>query len=90
MRTVALPPTAVEPTLSSEATAHIREASMTCEVESIVVTCPRCGNEYATWQGVGLEILGPDPCPRCGFTPAEDPRLHRDRTLTDLGDDDRE
>jgi predicted RNA-binding Zn-ribbon protein involved in translation (DUF1610 family) len=51
---------------------------MAIEVESIVVTCPRCGEDYATWQGVGLEILGPDPCPSCGFTLAEDPRLHRD------------
>jgi hypothetical protein len=51
---------------------------MAIEVESIVVTCARCGNDYATWQGVGLEALGPDPCPRCGFTPEEDPRLYSD------------
>ena len=62
---------------------------MASEVESIVVTCPKCGNEYATWQGVGLEALGPDPCPRCGYTPAEDPRLHRDGPVEDFGDEER-
>jgi ribosomal protein S27AE len=60
---------------------------MAIEVESIVVTCPKCGEEYATWMGVGLEGLGPDSCPRCGFTPSEDPRLHRDG-LADIADED--
>lgn len=62
---------------------------MATEVESIVVTCPRCGNEYATWQGVGLEALGPDPCPGCGFTPDEDPRLHKDALADDPEDEER-
>jgi hypothetical protein len=61
---------------------------MTTEVESIVVTCPKCGNEYATWQGIGLEALGPDPCPRCGFTPTDDPRLHQDAIDADAEEDD--
>ena len=62
---------------------------MASEVESIVVTCPKCGEEYPTWQGVGLEALGPDPCPKCGFTPAEDPRLHRDGPVQDYDDEER-
>ncbi len=62
---------------------------MATNVECIVVTCPRCGSEYATWQGVGLELLGPDPCPRCGFTPDEDPRLHRDTPAEDFEDEER-
>jgi hypothetical protein len=66
-----------------------REAVMANQVECIAVICPRCGSEYPTWQGVGLEVLGPDPCPKCGFTPAEDPRLHWDRPLEDFDDDDR-
>lgn len=60
---------------------------MATEVESIVVTCPKCGEDYATWMGVGLEELGPDSCPRCGFTPAEDPRLQRD-DIADFSDED--
>lgn len=54
---------------------------MAIPVERVVVTCPKCGTEYSTWQGLGLEILGPDACPRCGFTPSEDPRLHHDRSV---------
>jgi hypothetical protein len=50
--------------------------------------CARCGEEYATWSGVGLEVLGPDPCPRCGFTPEEDPRLYNDGTPELLEDED--
>ena len=61
---------------------------MASEVERMVVTCLKCGEEYATWQGVGLEALGPDPCPRCGFIPAEDPRLHRDRPVEDFDEED--
>jgi hypothetical protein len=62
---------------------------MASEIERMVVTCLKCGEDYATWQGVGLEALGPDPCPRCGFTPTEDPRLHRDGPVEDFNDDDR-
>ncbi len=54
---------------------------MATEVESIVVMCPKCGVEFATWQGIGLEGLGPDPCPKCGFTPSEDPRVYWDRPI---------
>lgn len=62
---------------------------MATHVECIGVTCPRCGEVYTTWQGIGLEVLGADPCPRCGFTPAEDPRLYRDGPIEDYDDDDR-
>ena len=62
---------------------------MATEVESIVVTCLKCGYEDATWQGVGLEALGPDPGPGCGFTPDEDPRLHSDAVVDDLEDEER-
>ncbi len=61
---------------------------MAIEVESIIVTCPRCGEDYVTWLGVGLEVLGPDPCPKCGFTPEEDPRLHRDGPVVDHEEED--
>ena len=61
---------------------------MATELERIVVTCPKCGEDYATWQGVGLESLGPDPCPRCGFTPSEDPRIYRDGIIEPLDEDD--
>lgn len=54
---------------------------MTTTIESIVVTCLKCGEDYSSWMGVGLEELGPDPCPQCGFTPSEDPRLYRDRPV---------
>ena len=60
---------------------------MATEIESIVVTCLRCGEDYATWIGMGLECLGPDPCPKCGFTPSEDPRLHRDGPVEPLDED---
>ena len=60
---------------------------MATEVECIVVTCPKCGEDYATWLGVGLEELGPDPCPSCGFTPSEDPRLYRDGPVEPLDED---
>ncbi|MCU0303050.1 MAG: hypothetical protein MUC56_03185 [Thermoanaerobaculales bacterium] len=60
---------------------------MAGELECIGVTCPKCGSDYATWLGVGLESLGPDPCPCCGFTPAEDPRLHRDRPPVEPDDE---
>ena len=51
---------------------------MATKIDSIVVTCLKCGEEYITWMGLGLEELGPDPCPRCGSIPSEDPRLYRD------------
>ena len=35
---------------------------MATKIDSIVVTCLKCGEEYTTWMGVGLEELGPDPC----------------------------
>jgi ribosomal protein S27AE len=60
---------------------------MATEIERTVVVCGRCGEEYATWSGVGLEVLGPDPCPRCGFTPDEDPRLYDDGTPELLEDE---
>lgn len=60
---------------------------MTTKIESIVVTCLKCGEEYPTWMGVGLEFLGPDPCPRCGFTPSEDPRLYRDGLVEPIDED---
>ena len=60
---------------------------MATKIESIVVTCLKCGNDYTTWMGVGLENLGPDPCSRCGFTPGEDPRLYRDRPIEQLDED---
>ena len=60
---------------------------MTTEIDSIVVTCLKCGEDYVTWMGVGLEDLGPDPCPRCGFTPTEDPRLYRDRPIEPFDED---
>ena len=60
---------------------------MTTTIESIAVTCVRCGEEYSSWMGVGLEELGPDPCPKCGFTPSEDPRLYRDRPAEPIDED---
>ena len=60
---------------------------MATEIESIVVTCLRCGEDYATWLGMGLEHLGPDPCPQCCFTPSEDPRLYRDGPVEPLDED---
>ena len=60
---------------------------MTTEIESIVVTCLRCSEDYVTWLGIGLEGLGPDPCPKCGFTPSEDPRLHRDGPVEPVDED---
>lgn len=63
---------------------------MATEVECIVAVCPKCGEEFGTWQGVGLEKLGPDPCPHCGFIPEEDPRLHRDGLVVFDEDDARE
>jgi len=62
---------------------------MAIEVESIVVTCPRCGEDYVTWRGVGIERPDPEPCPSCGFTLSEDPRLHRDGPVQDFTDEDR-
>ena len=60
---------------------------MATEVERIAVTCPKCGEDFGTWQGVGLEKLGPDPCPHCGFIPSEDPRLHRDGPVEAFDED---
>ena len=60
---------------------------MANEIDSIVVTCLKCGEEYATWKGVGLEDLGPDPCPQCGFIPGEDPRLYWDRPIEPFDED---
>jgi len=60
---------------------------MATEIERTVVLCPRCGEEYATWSGVGLEALGPDPCPKCGYTPNDDPRLYRDGPVEPIDDD---
>jgi hypothetical protein len=60
---------------------------MATKLECIIVTCPRCGDEYSTWQGIGLEDLGPDPCPRCGFTPDEDPRLFQDGPVESFDED---
>jgi hypothetical protein len=62
---------------------------MANQVESILVTCPRCGEQYGTWQGIGLEVLGPDPCPSCGFTPAQDPRLYRDGPVVEYEEEER-
>jgi len=62
---------------------------MAIEVERTVVICPRCGEEYGSWRGVGLEVLGPDPCPRCGFTPSADPRLYSDGPIELEPDDGR-
>lgn len=60
---------------------------MATELERIVATCAKCGEEYGTWQGVGLESLGPDPCPRCGFRPTEDPRLYTDPLVETFDED---
>ena len=60
---------------------------MATKVESIAVTCLKCGEEYSTWQGVGLESLGPDPCPRCGFAPSEDPRIYWDGLVEPIDED---
>ena len=61
---------------------------MATEVERTAVLCPKCGEEYGTWAGVGLEALGPDSCPRCGFAPADDPRSYRDGLAEPNDDDD--
>lgn len=60
---------------------------MATKIESIVVTCLRCGEDYTTWTGAGLESLGPDPCPRCGFAPHEDARLYRDGPVESFDED---
>jgi len=60
---------------------------MSTDVESIVITCIKCGEEYASWQNIGLDSPGPDPCPRCGFTPTEDPRVYWDGLVEPLDED---
>ncbi len=62
---------------------------MATEIERTVVVCAMCGEEYATWSGVGLEVLGPDPCPTCGFIPTSDPRAYSEGLVEPLDDDDR-
>ncbi len=60
---------------------------MATTIESIVVTCLKCGEDYVTWEGAGLEDFGSDPCPRCGFAPCDDPRLYWDGLVEPLDEE---
>jgi hypothetical protein len=60
---------------------------MATKVEIMAITCPKCGEEYSTWQGVGPEPLEPDPCPRCGFIPTDDPQVYWDGVVEPLDED---
>ena len=61
--------------------------TMAIEIENTVVTCLRCGEDYATWLGMDRGQFSPDPCPRCGFIPSEDPGLYRDGILEPVDED---
>jgi NAD-dependent SIR2 family protein deacetylase len=60
---------------------------MATTIDSFVVTCLKCGEEYTTWTGIDLEEIEPDPCPQCGFAPSDDPWFYEDGLIEPIDED---
>ncbi len=51
---------------------------MACTPELTEIVCPRCGEEFATWDQQALAVPTELVCPRCGMRPARDLRIRED------------